>query len=155
MGPDGEDVSRAMLGAGRSCCQQGVRGTVLGGLVRQETEGTLHFSAGVTDTPAGILPAFPPTLLLKEFSPGPDHPCGLSSLPGLGHTGSWAAAMRSLHLRVSPNIGATEPEAPDICCLPSHRPQLGVRRQGCGSGLAKPWQVPLVSFVFSFFLFDL
>lgn len=43
--------------------QSGVRGAVLGGLVRQETEGTLHFSAGVADARAGISPTFSPTLL--------------------------------------------------------------------------------------------
>lgn len=31
--------------------------------MRQETEGTLHFCAGVADAPAGISPAIPPTPL--------------------------------------------------------------------------------------------
>lgn len=44
---------------------------VLGGLVRQETEGTLHFSAGVADAQAGISPAFPPTLLSEIILSSP------------------------------------------------------------------------------------
>lgn len=41
----------------------GAADTSLGGLVRQETEGTFHFSAGVADAPVGISPAILPTLV--------------------------------------------------------------------------------------------
>lgn len=68
-GWDGHELSHD-LHRQESCCQQvprvqsgGGSSAVLEGLVRQETKGTLYFSAGVADARAGISPTFSPTLL--------------------------------------------------------------------------------------------
>lgn len=70
VGPDGEDVSRTTLTQARDAASRSrgaghVGDPGLGGLVRQETEGALHFCAGVADIQPGISPASRPLSFLK------------------------------------------------------------------------------------------